>query len=123
MDFNPSTTLQTGLTLLTAFGLKVVGALVLWFICRWLIRLAVNLIGRALDRQALDRTVIAYIRSGIGLLLNVVLIVALLGFFGVQTASFAALLAGIGIAVGMAWSGLLSISQLDYFYWCYVLSK
>jgi len=42
------------------------------------------------------------------LLLNVILIVALLGFFGVQTASFAALLAGIGLAIGMAWSGLLS---------------
>ena len=34
--------------------------------------------------------------------------VALLGFFGVETASFAALLAGVGIAVGVAWSGLLA---------------
>lgn len=34
--------------------------------------------------------------------------VAILGFFGIQTASFAALLAGAGIAIGAAWSGMLS---------------
>ena len=101
-------TIQTGLTLLTAFGLKVLGAIVLWFVGRWLIRFALKVMGRALDRQSFDRTLVAYIQSGLGILLNVVLIVALLGYFGVQTASFAALLVGVGLAIGAAWSGLLS---------------
>ncbi|MGC2557965.1 MAG: mechanosensitive ion channel family protein, partial [Terriglobales bacterium] len=43
-----------------------------------------------------------------GALLNIVLVVAILGFFGVETTSFAALIAAAGVAIGMAWSGLLS---------------
>lgn len=103
-----NTTIQTGLTLLTAFGLKVLGAIVLWFVGRWLIRFALKIMGRALDRQSLDRTLVVYIQSALGILLNVVLIVALLGYFGIQTASFAALLVGVGLAIGAAWSGLLA---------------
>jgi small conductance mechanosensitive channel len=41
-------------------------------------------------------------------LLNIVLVVAILGFFGVETTSFAAILAAAGVAIGMAWSGLLA---------------
>jgi small conductance mechanosensitive channel len=101
-------TIQTGISLLTAVGLKVLGAIVLWFVGRWLIRFSLKLMGRALDRQSLDRTLVAYIQSAVGILLNVVLVVALLGYFGVQTASFAALLVGVGLAIGAAWSGLLA---------------
>jgi len=101
-------TIQTGLALLTAFGLKVLGAIVLWFVGRWLIRFALKIMGRALDRQSFDRTLVSYIQSACGILLNIVLIVALLGYFGVQTASFAALLVGVGLAIGAAWSGLLA---------------
>jgi small conductance mechanosensitive channel len=101
-------TIQTGLALLTAFGLKVLGAVVLWFVGRGLIRFALKIMGRALDRQRFDRTLVVYIQSACGILLNVVLIVALLGYFGVQTASFAALLVGVGLAIGAAWSGLLA---------------
>jgi small conductance mechanosensitive channel len=39
--------------------------------------------------------------------LRVILVVAILGFFGIETASFAALLAGAGVAIGAAWSGML----------------
>jgi small conductance mechanosensitive channel len=41
-------------------------------------------------------------------LLTIALILALLGFFGIETTSFAALLAGVGLAIGAAWSGLLA---------------
>ena len=93
---------------LTQVGLKLLGAIVLFIVGRWLIRFTTSLVARALNGQKPDATVVGYIRSSLGVLLNVVLIVALLGFFGVQTATFAALLAGVGIAIGVAWSGLLS---------------
>src|SRR2546429_2377258 len=93
---------------LAAVGLKLLGAIALWIVGRWLIKLACKLVTRALIRQHLDATIISYIGSSLRVLLNIVLVVALLGFFGVQTATFAALLAGIGIAIGAAWSGLLS---------------
>ena len=51
---------------------------------------------------------VSYIRVSLGVILNIALIIALLGFFGVETTSFAALIAAVGIAIGAAWSGLLS---------------
>jgi small conductance mechanosensitive channel len=89
-------------------GLKVIGAIFLWIAGRFLIKVAVNLTSKALDRQHLDTTIVSYIRSSLSVVLTIALIVALLGFFGVETTTFAALLAGAGIAIGAAWSGLLS---------------
>ena len=67
-----------------------------------------NLVKRALDRQKVEPTVIGYIGSVVTVTLNVILVVALLGYFGIETTSFAALVAGLGVAVGAAWGGLLS---------------
>jgi small conductance mechanosensitive channel len=63
---------------------------------------------RAMERQKVEPTVIRYIGSVITVALNIILVVAILGYFGVETTSFAALVAGLGIAVGAAWGGLLS---------------
>ncbi|MGK7935315.1 MAG: mechanosensitive ion channel family protein [Xenococcaceae cyanobacterium] len=92
----------------TEFGLKFIGALVFWVVGRWLINLAVKLISRALKGQSVDSTIIKYLTSALGVILQVVLVVAILGFFGIETTSFAALLAAAGIAIGAAWSGLLA---------------
>ena len=69
---------------------------------------ASNLVIRAMERQKVDATVIRYVGSLISVTLNIILVVAILGYFGVETTSFAALAAGLGIAVGAAWGGLLS---------------
>jgi small conductance mechanosensitive channel len=55
-----------------------------------------------------DPTIIRYVGSVISVALNIILVVAILVYFGVETTSFAALVAGLGIAVGAAWGGLLS---------------
>jgi small conductance mechanosensitive channel len=91
-----------------AFGLKVLGALVVWIIGRLLISIAVKLMSAALNRQKVDPTLTRYLGSIVKVLLNVILVVAILGYFGVETTSFAALVAGVGIAIGAAWGGLLS---------------
>lgn len=88
-------------------GLKVLGAIVIWFVGTWLIRVGTNLLRRALTTRHLDTTLVTYIASGISVLLKVILIVAIFGYFGVETTSIAALLAGIGLAVGTMWGGLL----------------
>ena len=89
------------------FLFKLAGALVLWLVANALIRLGLRILRRTFVRSRLDATLISYLINIAGALLRVVLVVAILGFFGVQTASFAALLAGAGVAVGAAWSGLL----------------
>mgnify|MGYP002351697837 FL=1 len=91
------------------FGLKVLGAIVAWIVGRWLIGVAVSLIGRAMEKgRKLDETLIRYLKSIISVLLTLVLILAILDIFGVRTTSFAALLAGAGLAIGVAWSGMLA---------------
>jgi len=100
--------LETAGPLLIAFGLKLLGAIAAYIVGRILIGFASNLVQRALERQKVEPTVIRYIGSVITVALNVILVVAILGYFGVETTSFAALVAGLGIAVGAAWGGLLS---------------
>ena len=91
------------------FGLKILGAIAAWVVGRWLINLAVGLIGGGMERaKKLDQTLIRYLKSIISVALTVVLILAILDIFGVKTTSFAALLAGAGLAIGAAWSGLLA---------------
>lgn len=97
----------TVLPFLTAIALKVVGAIVLYMVGRWLISFAVNIMSRVLTARNFDPTLQRYLANILGVVLNVVLVVAILGYFGMQTTSFAALLAGVGLAVGAAWSGLL----------------
>jgi len=99
---------ETARPILIAFGLKVLGALAAYIIGRMLIGFASNLVMRTLERQKVEPTVIRYIGSIITVALNIILVVAILGYFGVETTSFAALVAGLGIAVGAAWGGLLS---------------
>jgi small conductance mechanosensitive channel len=99
---------RVSLGVLAAVGLKILGAGVLWFIGRRLIRFASNLTARALTRHNVDPTAVGYIKASVKAILTVLLVIGLMGFFGVETTTFAALLAGVGIAIGAAWSGLLS---------------
>ncbi len=93
---------------MTNVGLKVLGAIVFWVVGRWLISIVLGMTRRALERQKVDPTVLRYVGSVVSVTLNVFLVIGILGYFGVQTTSFAALLAGAGIAIGAAWAGLLA---------------
>jgi len=101
-------TLQNLINQGLSIGLKVLGAIALWVIGVWLIGLAMRVLTKSLERQKVDTTHIRYIISGVTVLLKVVLIVSILGYFGIQTTTFAALIAAIGIAIGAAWGGLLA---------------
>ena len=106
---------QSAIPLLTAFGLKVLGAIVLWIIGRKLIEFGRRMVVRSL-KYPFDQTVATYIGTAVSVTLTIALIIAILGLFGIQTTSFAALLAGVGVAIGLAWSGLLSNLAADIAY-------
>lgn len=91
-----------------AFALKALGALVLYIVGRWLIGLVGSLINKALERQKVEPTIVRYVGNTINVALNVLLVIGILGYFGVETTSFAALIAALGIAIGAAWGGLVS---------------
>ncbi|MFM9110613.1 MAG: mechanosensitive ion channel family protein [Prochlorococcaceae cyanobacterium] len=102
-------TLDPGLlpALVLPFLFKIAGAIALWVVGGWLIRLCVSLSRRSLSRGAMPAGLVAYLASIIGTTLRVLLLLAILGLFGIETTSFAALIAGAGLAVGAAVSGLL----------------
>ena len=88
-------------------ALKVLAALAFWIIGRWLIGRVITLMQAAMNRNHVDPTLTKYLGSIIAIALNIALVLGILGYFGIETTSFAALLAGAGVAIGAAWSGLL----------------
>jgi len=90
-----------------ALAIKVLSALAFWIIGRWIIGKVIGLVQAAMNRNSVDPTLTKYLGSVIAVVLNVALVLGILGYFGIETTSFAALLAGAGVAIGVAWSGLL----------------
>ena len=89
-------------------GLEILGAIVLYIVGRWIISAVVSAVQKILLRQEIEPTVLRFAGNTLSVLLNITLVVAILGYFGVQTTTFAALIAALGLAVGTAWAGLLS---------------
>ena len=87
---------------------QVLGAIGIWIVGGILIRFACRMVATAMTTRSLDRTLTTYVTSALSILLRVVLIAGVLGMFGVESTSFAALLAAAGVAIGMAWAGLLA---------------
>jgi small conductance mechanosensitive channel len=95
-------------TTATDVGIKMLAAIAFWVVGRWLIGVAVGMVRAALEKQKVDPTVLRYVGSIVTVTLNVLLVIGILGYFGIQTTTFAALIAGAGIAIGAAWAGLLA---------------
>jgi small conductance mechanosensitive channel len=87
---------------------KLLGAVVLWIVGSWVIKLVQTAFARFLRLRQLDVTLVSYVEASAGILLQVLLFIAVLGVLGIETTSFAALIAAAGLAIGAAWSGLLA---------------
>lgn len=87
--------------------LRLVGAIIIFYVGRWAIHVGVRLISKAMTHNKIDATLVRYLTSIISGLLMVFLCLGLAGFMGIETTGFAALAAGAGLAIGAAWSGML----------------
>lgn len=99
--------LPVALDIAIRIGIRIVGAIALWIIGRTVIGFIGRMIDRWLVNQRLDATLGRYIGSAVAIMLNIVLVIAILGVFGVETTTFAAVIAAAGVAIGVAWGGLL----------------
>ena len=91
-----------------ALGWTLVKALLVFVIGRFLIGLINQFVKRVLLKRNIDPSIKTFVGSLVHITLMVLLVVSVVGALGVQTASFAALLASAGVAIGMALSGNLS---------------
>jgi small conductance mechanosensitive channel len=94
-------------TTATDLGIKILAAIAFWIVGRWLIGRVVALMSAAMNRNHVDPTLTKYLGSIVAVALNIALVLGILGYFGIQTTSIAAMLAGAGVAIGAAWSGML----------------
>jgi small conductance mechanosensitive channel len=90
------------------WGLKVVAALAIFIIGRWIAKLLRRGIRRMLERAAVDPIITGFITSIVYIALLVFVVIAALGQLGIQTTSFIAILGAAGLAVGLALQGSLA---------------
>lgn len=88
-------------------GGRVIGAIIIFIVGRFLISFIRKLLARILSKRHIEPSIQSFVKSLVNILLTILLIIAVIGKLGVETTSFAALLASAGVAVGMALSGNL----------------
>lgn len=88
-------------------GEKILVAVIVFIVGRLVIKLIKKLTNRILERRKFDPGVKSFLGSMINIVLMTLLIISVIGALGINTASFAALLASAGVAIGMALSGQL----------------
>lgn len=99
--------LERLLNLSITAGKRILVAVIILVVGRLLIGLVNRLVANMLRRQRIDASVQTFLRSLVKILLTVLLIISVIGALGINTTSFAALLASAGVAIGMALSGNL----------------
>jgi small conductance mechanosensitive channel len=89
-------------------GWKLIGAIVVWIIGGWVINLLVRMLEKAMQRRRIDATLVKYAEGAAKVALRILLVIVIFSLLGIETTSFAALIAAIGVAIGAAWAGLLA---------------
>lgn len=88
-------------------GKNILAAVVVYIVGRFIISLIKRILLNMLERRKVEISVQTFLRSLVNILLNILLIISVVGALGINTTSFAALLASAGVAIGMALSGNL----------------
>lgn len=92
---------------LVPFGVKLLLAILAYFIGRWIVRRLKKFVAKLLAVRQTESSLSSFIQSLVSILLNFILIVTIISILGIDTTSLVALLASAGLAVGMALSGTL----------------
>ncbi len=100
--------ISKGIDFTSEYGIKVIGAIVIWIIGSWVIKKLINAAGKLMAKRDYDESLKKFLLNLIGWVLKILLILAILSQLGVETTSFAAILAAGGLAVGMALQGSLA---------------
>lgn len=88
-------------------GGRILGAVIIFIVGRFLISFLNKFVAKVLARRHIDASIQSFVKSLVNIMLTILLIIAVISKLGVETTSFAALLASAGVAIGMALSGNL----------------
>jgi len=90
-----------------SLGSKLLIAILVFFIGRWLIRKLNRIVVNLMTKKQVEASLFSFIRSLVNITLNFLFIIILISILGIETSSFIALFASAGVAIGMALSGTL----------------
>ncbi|WP_103071281.1 mechanosensitive ion channel family protein [Aquimarina sediminis] len=121
LDTATTVTSQTGSTIMNSlsgffnsiqegagqYGLKIVGGIVALIIGLWIVKMIMKAIKKTFDKSKVDHTLKPFLVTLVNFLLKVLLFISIAGIVGIPTATFAALLAAVGLAIGGAFNGSL----------------
>src|SRR4051812_17548039 len=93
---------------LIPLGWKLLGAAAVWIVGGWVVRIIRAGFSRFMTARHVDSTLARYLDAGLNVVMKMFILIAVLSVLGIETTSFAALIAALGIAIGAAWAGLLS---------------
>ncbi len=93
---------------LAAYGLKLVAAIAILIIGRWVAKRVRGLVEKLMKRSGTDPMIVSFVSSIAYVALMVFIVLAALGQLGIQTTSFIAILGAAGLAIGLALQGSLS---------------
>ena len=88
-------------------GSKILLAIVVFIVGRWIVRRLNKLLARILERRHVEASLSTFVKSLVSITLTLLLIIIVIGVLGIETSSFIALFASAGVAIGMALSGNL----------------
>jgi len=100
--------LEKGTTFLTTYGIPVIGAIIIWIVGSWIIKKLLKVAGNVMTKSDYDVSLQKFLLNLIGWGLKILLILTILAQLGIETTSFAAILAAAGLAVGLALQGSLA---------------
>lgn len=92
----------------TFYGLKIIAAILIFIIGRWLAKMIKNLIVKVMKKGEVDATLTSFVGHLTYVALLTLVVIAALNQIGVQTTSFVAIIGAAGLAVGLALQGSLS---------------
>jgi len=100
--------MDSAVPLITTYGMRIIGAVLILIIGRFVANIMGKLVGKALGRAKLEESLIGFLVSLVKIGITVFSVIAALAKFGVETTSFVAVLGAVGFAIGFALQGSLS---------------
>lgn len=100
--------IDKGYDLIIYYGPKILAAILIWIVGLWIVKFLLKGIRKAMERREYDVSLKKFLLNLISWGLKIVLIVVVLGTVGIETTSFAAILAAAGLAIGLALQGSLA---------------
>ena len=107
LNYDFSSLVQLCVEGVTSFVLKVIAALAIYYVGRWIIRRVLRLMDKVYEKRNVELSLRSFLSGIIKVLLYVVVVLIVIQVLGINTASLVAMLASAGLAIGMALSGTL----------------